>query len=114
MRIKSEKNAPFSHCGKSFGNGVQGENHPELFVNNGAGSSCAVWKNGPREAVKISLTPRRRLLPPFFREAKEKKYFGFICYLVDPASNYMLVLKIKPCKCKYGPSIVGARLRTAH
>ena len=35
-------------------------------------------------------------------------------YLVDPASNYMLVLKIKPCKCKYGPSFMGARLRTAH
>ena len=35
-------------------------------------------------------------------------------YLVDPASNYMLVLKIKPCKCKCGPSFMGARLRTAH
>ena len=45
-------------------------------------------------------------------EEASSSYFG--SYLVDPASNYMLVLKIKPCKCKYGPSFMGARLRTAH
>ena len=32
----------------------------------------------------------------FFEKDKKKDW-----YLVDPASNYMLVLKIKPCKCKY-------------
>lgn len=29
-------------------------------------------------------------------------------YLVDPASSYMLVLKIKPCMSKYKPIYTGA------
>ena len=35
----------------------------------------------------------------FEQEKKNKKNKG--CYLVDPASNHMLVLKIKPCMSKY-------------
>ena len=33
-------------------------------------------------------------------------------YLVDPASSYMLVSKIKPCRSKYRP--YTAKLRMAH
>ena len=37
---------------------------------------------------------------PFFFK-KQKKILFFTRYLVDPASNHMLVLKIKPCMSKY-------------
>ena len=30
-------------------------------------------------------------------------------YLVDPASSHMLVSKIKPCMCKYTPSVRSDR-----
>ena len=33
-------------------------------------------------------------------------------YLVDPASSHMLVIKIKPCRCKY--KLLLTKLRTAH
>ncbi len=31
-------------------------------------------------------------------------------YLVDAASSHMLVSKIKPCMCKYSPSMVKPRM----
>jgi hypothetical protein len=63
-----------------------------------------------QEAILFSLlfskvTPCKYLL--FFVKKRIKGY------LVDPASNDMLVSKIKPCKSKY-KSILLMKLRTAH
>ena len=50
----------------------------------------------------------------YFRPSDEFNSDGSreLINLVDPASSYMLVSKIKPCKSKYSISI--AKLRIAH
>ena len=59
---------------------------------------CGPVRQAPRRNVWVATAPPSRSLPFPLRDTRERDG-----YLVDPASSYMLVSKIKPCMSKYIP-----------